>query len=381
MTTISSVPSDPPCNSCYDSKLEQMILEKEARILEEDLKSITLSKHRLSAKLTSLLSNISKLEPISSFFTSSFLKRTDLLKYYQTLKLPSSLFEIVKNNEYSVGYMLQSGLLTPKTTCICGRPLLLFQSKYGELNFQCACSLSFPLFHSTVWATFEMSADQIILFIFLWILGLKYKNMRILLTIDKTRSKSLEGLLLDVISDHFAKTFKRFKGVVEIDESCFKHTTTARCKSQPERWVFGLYEREGKRNYMEVVSKRTASVLLPIIQNVCEPGTTIVSDQWPAYNKLAELGFPHYTVDHSRFFVNPSSREIHTQNIELSWCWAKYEIKKQNRALHSLQKYLHVYCWKRQFKSEDKESEIGTLMQEICRIMKEYQENYKVDSN
>lgn len=381
MTAIPEVLPNSACSSCFDSTLEQMILVKEARILQQDLKSISLTKHRLFTKLSSLLSNISKLEPNDAFLSNSFLKKTDLLAYYQTIKLPSSLFEIVKNSEYSTGYLLQSGLLTPCKFCTCGKALKLFQSKYGELTFQCPCSKSFPLFHNTIWAPLGLSSDQIILFIFLWLLGLKYKNMRILLSIDKPRSRSLEGLLLDVISAHFVKTFRRFKGVVEIDESCFKHSTTARCKSQPERWVFGFYEREGKRNYMEVVTKRTASILLPIIQTICEPGTTIVSDQWPAYNKLAELGFPHYTVDHSRFFVNPSSREIHTQNIELSWCWAKYEIKKHNRALHLLQKYLHVYCWKRQFKSEDKESEIGNLMQEVCRILKEYQETYKVDSN
>ena len=69
---------------------------------------------------------------------------------------------------------------------------------------------------------------------------------------------------------------------------------------------------------MEVVPKRTTAYLVPIIQRICETGTTIISDQWAAYNKLEEFGFPHYTVDHPRFFVNPHSREIHTQHIEIS---------------------------------------------------------------
>ena len=36
--------------------------------------------------------------------------------------------------------------------------------------------------------------------------------------------------------------------------------------------------------YMQIVPNRTASTLLPIIQAHIAPGTTVHSDEWPAYS-------------------------------------------------------------------------------------------------
>ena len=113
--------------------------------------------------------------------------------------------------------------------------------------------------------------------------------------------------------------------------------------------------------------------MIPIIQKRCEIGTTIISDQWNAYNKLAEFGFPHYTVDHSRFFVNPHSREIHTQDIEISWCWAKYNVKK-HRGNTSLQKLLHIFSWMRQFKDSKKEAQLAIVLNSIADVLSKYEE-------
>ena len=194
-----------------------------------------------------------------------------------------------------------------------------------------------------------------------------------MLGLDKSSFYQLEGIVSAAVSRNFINNLPKLRGIVEIDESCFKNSTTKLCKSKPNKWVFGLYERERKLNYMEVVPKRTTKHLLPIIQKACEPGTTIISDQWAAYNKLADLGFPHFTVDHSRFFVNPHSREIHTQHIEISWCWAKYEIKRQNRMLVHLQDSLNVFCWKRTFKNGDKHTEVRNCIESLCEILRQAQ--------
>ena len=205
--------------------------------------------------------------------------------------------------------------------------------------------------------------------------GIKEYDILRLVGGDSNQLMFVINTVLKVISEGYLKSLPKFRGVVEIDESAFKKKRVTRNHNQINKWVFGLYERERKLVYMEIVPDRHASTLLPIIQRVCEPGTTIISDQWAAYNKLEEIGFPHYTVDHSRFFVNPNSREIHTQNIEISWGWAKYEIRRQNRALYSLQQYIHMFCWKRQFKgSIDKETEMAEVLKAFCELFKKFQE-------
>ena len=363
------------CDQCFENHIDRNLIMKEARSLKREVLSITQRKKKAAKKLKVLMMSIEKLGNgrVTSVLPSFYMKKNSTLEYYMNIKTHMSIFDVVRSRVDSVAYMLQNGLLLPLETCGCGKPLTLGQGDYEELLFICPCKRTYKLFERSIWEHINIPAEKILLFIFLWLMGLKDKHLRTLVSVAKPNAMILEGLLYDQISQHFIRTMGKLRGVVEIDESCFKHSTTSKSKTQPDKWVFGFFERERKRNYMEVVSKRTAGVLLPIIEKVCEPGTTIISDQWPAYNKLAEIGFPHYTVDHSRFFVNPNSREIHTQNIELSWCWAKFEIKRQNRKLTNLQKALHVYCWKRQFKNEDKTHELGSIIQEVCMIFKNYQ--------
>jgi hypothetical protein len=77
-------------------------------------------------------------------------------------------------------------------------------------------------------------------------------------------------------------------------------------------------------------------------------------------------------VDHSRYFVDPRNREIHSQHIEISWCWAKYFIKRKNRKGEDLQEYLNEFCWRRQFKGNHKELENTQLMKALVKVLKKY---------
>ena len=72
--------------------------------------------------------------------------------------------------------------------------------------------------------------------------------------------------------------------------------------------------------YMEVVQRRDAATLLPIIQAHTAPGSVIHSDMWRAYGRVQQLPpvAAHHTVNHSRKFVDPATG-VHTQNIESYW--------------------------------------------------------------
>ena len=69
------------------------------------------------------------------------------------------------------------------------------------------------------------------------------------------------------------------------------------------------------------LGKRSRQYMLPILKQVILPGTTIISDKWKAYIDLnihlEECGM-HYTVNHSKNFVDPDT-DAHTQNIENLW--------------------------------------------------------------
>ena len=74
-----------------------------------------------------------------------------------------------------------------------------------------------------------------------------------------------------------------------------------------QQWVFGLYDTDKRAVHIQLVDDRSANTLIPIIQKYVLPGTTIYSDQWPAYRKLNNLGYIHSTVNHSQNFVDQNT--------------------------------------------------------------------------
>lgn len=90
-----------------------------------------------------------------------------------------------------------------------------------------------------------------------------------------------------------------------------------------ERWVFGLISNEYAvpRPIFYVVDNRSRRVLLPIIRHHVLPGTTIMSDQWAAYNNVGAYNFVHQTVNHSRHFVDPATgNSCHTLYCTAQYC-------------------------------------------------------------
>ena len=81
-------------------------------------------------------------------------------------------------------------------------------------------------------------------------------------------------------------------------------------------------------SYLECVPNRRAESLLPIIQIVCLPGTTIYCDQIASYLRLAEVAFDHFSINHSdlehRFIASDGTN---TLVIETYWSRRKYWVK------------------------------------------------------
>ena len=140
--------------------------------------------------------------------------------------------------------------------------------------------------------------------------------------------------------------------IVQIDESLFRHKpkvllnncviATGYCflfcfipqhhrgrATTQEQWVFGMIDasHEPALGYMEIVSRRDASTLLPIIQAHVLPGTIIYSDEWAAYNQVQNL--PNITSHHSLHFVDAATG-VHTQHTESYWSRVKHKFKRMN---------------------------------------------------
>ena len=83
---------------------------------------------------------------------------------------------------------------------------------------------------------------------------------------------------------------------------------------------------------MVEVPDRSRATLEPIIQQFILPGSHIMSDGWPAYANIPQIGggiYMHDVIMHERRFVDPDNPDVHTQNIENTWLRAKRKVKGQ----------------------------------------------------
>lgn len=91
--------------------------------------------------------------------------------------------------------------------------------------------------------------------------------------------------------------------IVEIDEAKFGHTRYQRGRRVKGQWVFGGYERGSKHIFIEPVVDRTQQTLFEIIHRRIKHDTTIISDCWPAYNRLTLEG-KHCGIIFIQFYHN-----------------------------------------------------------------------------
>lgn len=127
--------------------------------------------------------------------------------------------------------------------------------------------------------------------------------------------------------------------IVEIDESKFGKRKYNVGRLIEGQWVFGGICRETRACFMVPVDKRDSETLLAVIEERIEPGTTIISDCWKAYNCLEEKGYKHLTVNHSVNFVDPTTL-AHTNNIERLWREAKSKVPLYGRRRKHFAGYL-----------------------------------------
>ncbi|KAI4293323.1 hypothetical protein PAPHI01_2597 [Pancytospora philotis] len=160
--------------------------------------------------------------------------------------------------------------------------------------------------------------------------------------------------LQSLVIEDAARTPVRLGGhgvLCQIDESLFCHKQKYHVGrvAKEQVWVFGIADmsRSPCIGYMQIVRPRNEETLLPIIAEICRPGTTVASDMWWAYQNLSrKLGLEHRTVNHSLNFVNPVDG-THTQMIESYWGrqkdWIR-EMKGHQRV--RLADYLIEFMWR-----------------------------------
>ena len=108
---------------------------------------------------------------------------------------------------------------------------------------------------------------------------------------------------------------------VQIDESKFgkcKHNWGQRVEGG---WVFGMIKKKANglagKAFLSIIPDRTADTLIPLIQQLVQPGTRIISDCHAPYMRLRRLGFDHVAVNHSEGFRTENYSIGHTDGSQM----------------------------------------------------------------
>lgn len=134
---------------------------------------------------------------------------------------------------------------------------------------------------------------------------------------------------------------------VQLDESKFlgrRKYNRGRGLPASFGWVFGGVCSQTKFGFYQVVERRDAATLLPIIEENVEKESEVTTDHWRAYNAIGTLGYTHKKVNHSQNFVDPVTG-AHTQNIESMWRAIKAFVKPRYRNMKFLQQSLSKYMF------------------------------------
>ena len=125
-----------------------------------------------------------------------------------------------------------------------------------------------------------------------------------------------------------APYFMRDAGPIQCDE-----TYVGQLRGQTKgKWVFGIYQAGSVS--AQIVDRRDTRTLLAIIRRQVEPGATIFTDGWKAYQRLSEMGYRHESVNHSiGQFGNKSG--VSTHHIDNFWMHLKRALRGTHRSVAS----------------------------------------------
>lgn len=223
----------------------------------------------------------------------------------------------------------------------CGTDRKIYKINNGKL-LKCAdCRKQFTVKIGTIFEDSALSLQKWFMAIYILTSNKKgISSLQLSRNVDVTQ-KTAWFMLHRIRYAVKTKSFnKPLAGVIECDESYVggKYSGKRGRGSENKTPIFGMIERQGEVRTMKVQDVKRKTLQGIINQNVAK-GSTIMTDEWLAYNGLSK-DFTHHRIGHlKKEYVRGG---VHTQNIEGFWSLLKRGIVG---IYHNVSpKHLDSYC-------------------------------------
>lgn len=301
---------------------------------------------------------------------------------------------VISSPENAVNFSIQNGLLPRSKQCpFCHNSLKLTRSRAGSMSMRFYCPLrscsgykkTYSFTRGTWFERVKLNWEQVIIFTYCFSEGItEYEKIR-----NECNLNGMQSLSNDTISSwlNFCREtcleyFIRQKGPligghgreVQIDESLFGKRKYHRGRRVDHNWILGGICTETDEIFLSFIpdNKKTSDQLIPMIENNVRPGTTIVTDEWRSYRRLTSLGWTHYRVNHSKFFVHPRTRR-HTQRIESLWSAVKRSFNSRGPKHKNLMLKFGEYLWRRSLRRAGRKPNFLAFLQAIRTVYPPHQ--------
>ena len=268
---------------------------------------------------------------------------------------------LVYGNDYLavVQYMQRKNLLASTQTCSKCGSMMDFQkwpSVTGGYTWRCpdrSCHTMTSIRRGSFFEKSKISLDKWLLLLHHWATNEKIATTTGAVGVSRVSVMQANKFFREICSTKLLQNpivLGNPGVVVEIDESLFSHKVKAHRGHPPRKevWVFGIVDtgHQPALGYMQIVPRRDAATLLPIIQSHVQSGAVVHSDEWRAYCRIqSQLGLQHHTVNHTIQFITPTG--VHTNHIESYWNRAKMKIKAMRGCTEDeLSSYLDEHMYK-----------------------------------
>ena len=112
-------------------------------------------------------------------------------------------------------------------------------------------------------------------------------------------------------------------------------------------------------------NRRTAAVLIPVIERWILPGSIVYTDEWASYGGLTARGYTHDWVNHSIQFVDPVTG-VHTNTQEVLW----HHVKRRMSGSKDLESVLLDFMFRRKFNASAGVNQITNAFNGYLHVLK-----------